>query len=62
MSDLRGMLKRSVHVWCGRAGCRNEDDMATVRDLHRLGWRKTLRWGWICPDCQLAEQREGAGR
>lgn len=58
--DNKGYVTTEHTVWCvgiTDATCPNWDQVSgrlkhCEEIWRKLGWKKTRKYGWICPDCQ----------
>lgn len=56
------VIRREASVFCGLCGAEKSlyqgsdrySLLAAEMDARSAGWKKRLRAGWVCPDCQNA--------
>lgn len=60
---LKGSISIEHTMWCGYPDCNffDQHSIDTKRDMERImksqGWRKTSKFGWLCPSCVKAERK-----
>jgi hypothetical protein len=54
-TQLAGWISVQLDVWCGWCGIwrtlESTKRAAAEREARKLGYRKSLTLGWLCPDC-----------
>ena len=55
-----GSITTEHTVWCGHPDCvewLQLSDKKFSKVIYRLGWRRTKKYGWLCPECAEKQRK-----